>query len=305
MSLAPVVIFAYNRPRHLERTLEALADAALARETPVYLFADGAKSEAAKARVAEVRALVARPEWQERFASFTVIVSETNKGLAQSIITGVSRVLEAHDRVLVLEDDLRVSGDFLRFMNDCLTFYRDDRDVGSIAGYCPLDTLPAGYDADVMAVPRGCSHGWATWADRWQAVDWSRDAALAFWREPRLRRALNATGSDQLNRVRRQLNGEIETWAILFNLWQVRDGRHTIYPTRNRIENIGFDDSGMNTGVGDDALFRRSVSDQASPYRLTRPAVSPQIVAAFHRRYSGGLPGRIKRRLLNLRGPRG
>jgi hypothetical protein len=302
VTAAPVVIFAYNRPRHLERALETLASAALAKETPVYVFADGPKSDQAAVRVAEVRAVIERPEWASRFADFTVVASSANKGLAQSIISGVTRVLADHDRAIVLEDDLLVSADFLTFMNDSLAFYRDDREVGSVAGYCPPGVVPPGYDADVMAVPRGCSHGWATWADRWRSIDWSRDAALAFWREPGLRRRLDATGSDQANRLRRQLNGEIETWAILFNLWQVHEGRHTIYPTRNRIENIGFDDSGVNTGAIDDARFRRAVT--ASPYRLTRPDISPVIVAAFHRLYSGSLPGRIKRRLLNLRGPR-
>jgi hypothetical protein len=61
----------------------------------------------------------------------------------------------------------------------------------------------------------------------------------------------------------------------------------------------------MNTAGAEEDKFRRGVSGEATPYTLTRPPVSPEVVAAFHKLYSGSLPGRIKRWLLNLRGPRG
>ena len=40
-TLAPVVVFAYNRPLHLQRTLDALAACRLADRTHVHVFADG------------------------------------------------------------------------------------------------------------------------------------------------------------------------------------------------------------------------------------------------------------------------
>lgn len=42
-SLAPVILFTYNRPEHTKRTIEALAANELAAETDLYVFSDAAK----------------------------------------------------------------------------------------------------------------------------------------------------------------------------------------------------------------------------------------------------------------------
>ena len=44
-SLAPVILFTYNRPEHTKRTIEALAANELAAETDLYVFSDAAKKE--------------------------------------------------------------------------------------------------------------------------------------------------------------------------------------------------------------------------------------------------------------------
>ena len=43
MSLAPVVVFAYNRPDLLNTTLDGLSKNHLAEQSFVYVFCDGAK----------------------------------------------------------------------------------------------------------------------------------------------------------------------------------------------------------------------------------------------------------------------
>ena len=47
-SLAPVILFTYNRPEHTKRTIEALAANELAAETDLYVFSDAAKKDRAK-----------------------------------------------------------------------------------------------------------------------------------------------------------------------------------------------------------------------------------------------------------------
>lgn len=54
-SLAPVILFTYNRAGHTKRTIEALAANELAAETDLYVFSDAAKKDADKGKVQEIR----------------------------------------------------------------------------------------------------------------------------------------------------------------------------------------------------------------------------------------------------------
>ena len=301
-ALSPVVVFAYNRPDHLRQSLTALAGADLAAQTRVRVYADGPRDESARGAVKAVRRVLDDPAWRDRFAAFEVVTSDANKGLARAIIGGVTEVVEAAGRVIVLEDDLIVSRDFLRFMNDALDFYRDDPSVGSISGFCPLKAPPAGYGEDVMRVPRNCSHGWATWADRWREVDWTAAEADRLRREPALRRRFDSAGSDRFHRLQRQLAGKINSWSIRFGLWQVLNGRDTIYPVHNRVRNIGFDDSGVHTRRGQEV--NDAMVSEGAPYRLTNPPETPAVLQAFSRIYSGPPLRSLMRKVRELVMPR-
>jgi hypothetical protein len=297
-SLAPVVVFAYNRPDHLRQTLDALAGASLADDSHVRVYADGPRDAAAREGVEAVRKVLADRVWHDRFRVFEVVASEANNGLAKAIITGVSDVLALTGKVIVLEDDLIVSRDFLRFMNDALDFYESDKSVGSISGFCPLQAPPRGYPHDVMRVPRNCSTGWATWADRWQEVDWSAADAARLYRDPDFRRRFNAAGSDRLDRLRRQMKGTVSSWSIRFGLWQTATGRDTIFSSVNRLINSGYDGSGVNTKAGE--AINQSFQAEGSPYVLAQVETSPDVLAGFRRVYSGSPQARLRRFLRNL-----
>lgn len=295
---APIVVFAYNRPHHLAQTLQALGRARCAQESEVWIFSDGPRRPDVAPKVEEVRALLREVQRDHGFARVHVVEAESNLGLARSIIQGVSRVLERHDRVVVLEDDLVVSPDFLQFMNDALEYYRNDRRVGSITGFCPITQFPRDYRPSVALVPRSCSQGWATWSDRWAQVDWSASGIARLQRDRALRRQFNRAGSDRYGRLRHQLAGRIDSWSIRFGLWQFLAGMYTIYPTRNRIRNIGYDGTGVHSGTG--TPKNAEIPDRELAYSLERVDEDPRISAEFHRTYSGPLPLRIARSVREL-----
>lgn len=296
--VAPVVVFAYNRPDHLRQTLSALGDADLARDSRVRVYADGPRNEAAREGVAAVRAVLDDPVWRERFGAFEVVASDENKGLARAIIGGVTEVVEQAGRVIVLEDDLIVSRDFLRFMNDALDFYEADQTVGSISGFCPLKAPPPGYTADVMRVPRNCSTGWATWADRWREVDWTAADAPRLYRDRAFRKRFNAAGSDRVDRLRRQMQGTVSSWSIRFGLWQTATGRDTVFSATNRLTNTGYDGSGVNTRAGDE--INQAFDIEGRPYRIEAVDVDPAVLRAFSRAYSGSRLSQMVRALRTL-----
>jgi len=293
--MAPIVLFGYDRPDHMRQALEHLACADGAIDSPLWILCDGPKPGADPAHVLAVRALANEPEWTRKFASVRVQVSERNKGLASSIIGGVSTVMDAVGRAIVIEDDVLVAPDFLRFMNDCLDFYQADQNVGSVTGFSPLAEPPVGYTPDVMAIPRNCSHGWATWVDRWQKVDWGAEDADKLSQDSALRRRFNAAGNDRFDRLQRQLAGKIDSWSIRFGLWQTLSDRFTIYPIHNRVRNIGFDGSGVHTRRGQDVNANALI--KARPYRLEPVTPNPAVIRQVARAYGGRWSKRVLRDL--------
>lgn len=298
MSRAPIILFAYNRPRHLGDTLDALAGARGADDSELWVFSDGPRHPEVAPKVSEVRELLATWKKLGKFRSLHVVEAASNLGLARSVIQGVSRVLEDHDRVIVLEDDLIVSVDFLDFMNDALEYYRADARVGSVTGFCPITRLPEDYRHSVALVPRNCSQGWGTWSDRWRQVDWSAAGVARLRRDRNLRRRFNRAGSDRYGRLQHQLEGRIDSWSIRFGLWQFLAGMYTVYPTQNRIRNIGYDGTGVHSGTG--TPKNEEISALATPYTLEAVDEDPRISAEFYRTYSGTLPRRMLRLLKDL-----
>ncbi|MBS0172823.1 MAG: glycosyltransferase, partial [Nitrospira sp.] len=118
----PLAFFAYNRPKHTERALNALAACERREDFEFYFFSDGPRNAETEAGVAEVRQTLKANA--ERFSA-EIILRPANLGLARSIVDGVGRLCESHGRVVVLEDDLVVSPDFLHFMASALDHYAD------------------------------------------------------------------------------------------------------------------------------------------------------------------------------------
>ena len=69
------------------------------------------------------------------FRSVTVVEQSVNLGLARSIVTGVTDLVERYGRVIVLEDDVLPGPHFLQYMNAALEWYLNVSEVVSIHGY--------------------------------------------------------------------------------------------------------------------------------------------------------------------------
>src|SRR6202012_1512106 len=119
-NLAPIALFVYNRPEHTRRTISYLQKNLLAEESRLYVFSDGPKTEADKAKVEEGRQLA---KGATGFKSVKVVTRNENLGLANSIISGVTKLVNEYDKVIVFEDDLLSSPYTLDYFNEGLGRY--------------------------------------------------------------------------------------------------------------------------------------------------------------------------------------
>ena len=297
MNYAPVAIFVYNRADHFEQTFRALAACPEARETELFIFSDGPKDEAGADKVRAVREKVRELTGGGVFQRITLRESERNRGLAASIISGVTEVLDRYGRAIVLEDDCVAHPAFLHYMNKCLSYYEKDPSVGSISGYAPRLALPSDFRDDVFAAYRSCSMSWATWADRWAHVDWELKNVRRFYENRELVKRLNANGSDRFLRLYRQTGGNGSSWSVRFGAHLAAENMLTVYPRHSYIQNIGCDESGVHSQRGDAEKMRVELS-AAIPEPVLVPArVEEKIQRAMRRFYSDGPISDCKRAL--------
>ena len=234
MSLAPIVLFVYNRTDHTKQTVEALQKNELASESELFIYSDAAKNEEAKNKVQEVRDYI---HTIDGFKKITIIEREKNWGLADSIIDGVTKIVNEYGKIIVLEDDLVTSPYFLKFMNDALTMYENELKVASIHGYIyPIENLP-----ETFFIKGADCWGWATWQDRWDIFEPNGQKLLEELKSTKLENEADFNGSYEFTKMLKdQIDGKNNSWAIRWYMSAFLKDMLTLYPGQSYVQNIGF-----------------------------------------------------------------
>jgi len=241
--LAPIVLFAYNRPWHTQQTVEALQKNELANKSELFIYSDAPKDEHAIENVTRVREYI---KTIEGFKKVSIVERSRNWGLADSIIDGVTETVNDYGRVIVLEDDLVTSPYFLRFMNEGLEYYKDKEKVMHIAGYMyPItpDALPDTF----FLKPTSC-WGWATWARSWKYFERNTDELLKCFTKS-MRKDFNLDNSyNYFAQVELNKEGLLNTWAIYWYASVFLRSGLSLHPRVSFVKNIGHDGSGVHCG---------------------------------------------------------
>ncbi|MBS4067765.1 MAG: acyltransferase [Sulfurimonas sp.] len=262
-NLAPIVLFVYNRPYHTKQTVEALQKNEFANESELFIYSDEAKNLSAKESVDEVRNYI---KTIDGFKKVTIVEREKNFGLANSIIDGVTKIVNEYGKIIVLEDDLVTSLYFLQFMNEALEFYKNKQQVYSITGYSftdEADLIESTYFLSVTS-----SWSWATWADKWRHFKRDSENLEKYIKDKSNHYKFNFYGSyDYISMSKSQLKKEIDSWAIYWYFCVLQRGGLTLYPAKSLVQNIGFDGSGVHC----------SSSNTEKPLTSYRPILTNEI----------------------------
>ncbi len=130
--ITPILVFAYNRPEHLQLTLDAIGHNNRLDECQVIIYCDGSKTPELLDKVRQTQEVAHK--WAKLHQA-NVIIRDKNLGLKQSIISGVTQACNEFGKVIVLEDDIVVSSKFISFMLDSLKRYENDASIYQIAGF--------------------------------------------------------------------------------------------------------------------------------------------------------------------------
>jgi len=287
MKPSPIALFVYNRPVHLQRTIEALKQNTLANESDLYVFSDAPKSIIQANIVMEIRKFIGQIGG---FKSVTIIERETNFGLAHSIIDGVTTIVEKYGRIIVLEDDLVTSPYFLTYMNEALEKYADDDRVISIHGYVyPVkQTLPEAF----FLLGADC-WGWATWQRGWKLFNRDGQYLLDELKRRKLIRAFDYNGAYPFSKMLKgQIKGTNDSWAVRWYASAFLEDKLTLYPGSSLVQNIGFDGSGKHC----DATEVWTTKLSTNPINLEEISVETSLLAwrSFEKHFRSTQKSRVR-----------
>lgn len=270
MTLAPIALFVYNRPWHTQQTVEALAKNTLAPNSDLIIFADGPKKKESEKAVQEVRNYLRSIQG---FKSITIHESAPNKGLANSIIEGVTKILSQAGTIVVMEDDMITSPFFLQYMNDALKLYEEYEEVVSIHGYIyPVkEKLP-----ETFFLKGADCWGWATWKDRWKIFEADGKKLLDQIKEKKLTREFDFNGNyGYTSMLKKQIQGKNDSWAIRWYASAFLKNKLTLYPGQSLVKNIGNDNSGTHSKTTN--VYQTEIS--IDPIKLERIDIEENKIA--------------------------
>lgn len=243
MTYAPIALFTYNRADKTKRVVESLLQNQEAKDSDLFIFSDGPKTEAKAAGVKENRKFI---HTISGFKNITIIERDRNWGLANSLIAGITDVINQYGKVIVVEDDLILSPYFLKFMNDGLEKYEDDDTVGTICGYVfPFQkSLPDTFFLYFMH-----PWGWATWKRSWNLLDTDTKRLL---RKIRFKtKKFNLGGNcGSYGNLYCQKVGLVDSWYIRFYASLFLNKKLNLFPGKTMVTNSGLDGSGTHCGKG-------------------------------------------------------
>lgn len=256
------ILFTYHRSYHTEQVLTSLKNNTILPEK-LFVFQDGLKSKEDDYEWKKVNNLIKDIDWCET----EIIISEYNRGLADSIVSGVNYVLKEYDAVIVIEDDCVLAPSYMKFMVQGLNKYERNPNVYSVSGYCwPIALEKDWYDA--FGCGRVSTWGWGTWQDRWEKYSKDVDVLKRLKADQKKSRNLATWGRDLEPMLLGTIAGQYDSWGVYWALNVIENEGICINPYKSLVKHIGRDGTGTNTCRSDmleDAISHDIVEDFIFP----------------------------------------
>lgn len=244
----PAVLFAYNRPEHLKRTLSCLRE----NKVPsIIAFSDGPRSVDILPDIENVRRILKGIDW----CDVELTERDHNLGLGKSILQGVTEVLKKHEMCLVFEDDLICVPGTYEYLSSALLQYRDCLEVMSVTGWTHPIVTPAGVGGLPYFDGRAECWVWGTWARAWDGI--LKYSALEYVKLiERSGKDPAEYGYDLIRMAKMEMANNI--WAVRFLYHQLVAGGLCLRPPYTMVQHIGAGADATNVSSGgwcDDAVL--------------------------------------------------
>lgn len=269
------VLFTFQRSIHTKKVLDSLQKNER-RPDKLLIFQDGLSDKSDDDKWKEVNQTIQNVDW----CDCDVIVSDRNKGLADSIVDGLDYVFRHYDAAIVLEDDCVVHSQFMTYMTESLVKYEMQKEIFSVSGYAwPVEVEKNGYDA--YFTQRISSWGWGTWKDRWGFFKRDYRLLSRVKSTPELAERLYNWGRDLEQQLLGNVLGKYNSWAVFWALSVIEQNGYCLAPYESLVDNIGFDGTGEHCGTGKIESRLRKEDNRKEIHYPDKVTITEKTKAAF------------------------
>ncbi len=226
-----VVVFAYKKYFTLNKVLLAVNQY---KPKCLYIVVDFPSDDESRQMVYNVERLIST--YKFNFKIFNIRPLE-HKGVVNIFEYALNIIFEIENKLIILEDDTIPSQAFFYYCEQQLILHQNNSKIGSILG------SNLGVMNDELChckIPIGLPFwGWATWADRWNAMP--KD--FLFWDKFILTKYYEKLSLTELNTLLVAFNRNrqiAKSWDLKWSMYQISAGLSCIVPGINMISNQGY-----------------------------------------------------------------
>ncbi len=248
----PVLVVVHRRPEHVARVMGQLR---IAQPSTLFVAADIPASGSDDEAHREALRIATSIDWP---CDLRVTVSEAPLGCSPRILSAIDWAFRYVNRLMVIEDDIVIDPSFVPWAGAMLTRYEHDSSIGHIGGRNELIrwSPTAG---DHLIVRRGSMWGWATWRDVWER----------YRNSPMLDVPTGSSLLDEHTRLLEPPPGASLIWDVDWSRFLLRSALHSVVPSVNLVNNIGFGVNATHTTAVDDIRADFPVGSSVPPLDMS------------------------------------
>lgn len=291
----PVLLVFFSKENQTKKVLDAVRKAEPSR---LYLVSDGPREnvKGEKKLVESIRFHVDHAvDWECEVKKH---YRKKNLGCKNSMASAIKWFFTHEEMGIILEDDCIPDKTFFRFCAEMLHKYKNDTRIGQVSGSNNLSKCRQ-YESSYFFSVGGSVWGWATWRRVVEDFDFTVDELHPELIRKKLEHSMchNEMAHHMSNALDRVKRGEISSWAYPWSCFLISNSMLSIIPSKNLIENIGFDASATHTKV----MPRRNVSlqSEAIKFPLSHPCFIVPDREWCYVKYSQHLPS-FRRKSFNV-----
>ncbi|WP_162426440.1 hypothetical protein [Pontibacter pudoricolor] len=240
----PVLFLIFNRPQQTQIVFEKIREV---RPKLLFVAADGPR----EGRDDDIenckltRDIATSVDWD---CKVVTLFRESNLGCKYAVSSAITWFFEQIEEGIILEDDILPDISFFNYCEELLEKYRFDNRVMHVAGFNIYETWKANNQSFHFS-HFGSVWGWASWRRAWKCYD----VEVKFWKDNNIQNfILESFFSSKFRTERKQLydnlyDGRINTWDYQWTLCKLLNNGLSIIPSKNLIENIGFNATATHT----------------------------------------------------------